>query len=303
MAGPVRYLLLVALWVSSFSLPFRFAAASATACPRRDLAFLDDARSQCPLRIERERSLPLEVNGETLNRELTHGQRNAHHSILFYASSCPFSQTIRPMFDTLGMMFPQIMHLAVEESSAMPSLFSRYGIHSLPSIIVANGTRRVRYHGSKDLNSLVLFYRRTTGLDPVADFSFDHSTELVNRDSIQQRNRTPREIWTREPYLAFSFLFLCFRAFLYFFPEVMARLKAAWFAYVWHVNQGTFVGWSQLLERALHILDVKRLRGKVRLGNRMRNFQKGASNARAWASTLTSVSLGESSSSRSALSD
>ncbi|KAL1060902.1 hypothetical protein V6Z11_1Z061500 [Gossypium hirsutum] len=31
-------------------------------------------------------------------------------------------------FDIIGSMFPQLEHLAVEESSASPSIFSRYGI-------------------------------------------------------------------------------------------------------------------------------------------------------------------------------
>lgn len=141
----------------------------------------------------------------------------------------------------------------------------------------------------------------SSGLDPVADFSVGQSIELAQQgDSVWLWNSTPREILTREPYLAFSLLFLCFKAFLYFFPEVLSRLKAAWFAYVWHVNWGIFGEWSHLLERALHIIDVKRLWSKLRLCNKTRNFQKGANNARAWASTLTSVSLGESSSSRSA---
>ena len=59
-------------------------------------------------------------------------------------------------------MFPQIEHLAIKESSASPSLFSRYGIHNLPSILIVNQTSRMRYHGPKDLPSLIKFYRKTT---------------------------------------------------------------------------------------------------------------------------------------------
>uniref|UniRef100_A0A1D1XLD3 5'-adenylylsulfate reductase-like 5 n=1 Tax=Anthurium amnicola TaxID=1678845 RepID=A0A1D1XLD3_9ARAE len=295
------YLVLLALWVCASSPPLPFAAAAGV-CPRRDLAFLDAVvRSQCPLWIQR--SLPLEVNGETLDKELSRGQRNAYYSVLFYASWCPFSRRTRPTFDALSMMFPQIKHLAVEESFALPSLFSRHGVHSFPSIVVVNGTRKMHYHGSKDLSSLVLFYKRITGLDPTADFSVDQSVELGNEDSIWLWNGTPREILTREPYLAFSVLFLCFKAFFYFFPEILSRLKALWFSYVWQVNWAIFGEWNQLLERAIHIVDVKRLWSIVRLSNKTRNFQKGANNARAWASTLTSVSLGESSSLRSAPTD
>lgn len=44
------------------------------------------------------------------------------------------------------------------------SVFSRYGVHSFPSILIMNGTMRVRYRGSKDLISLLLFYMKTTGI-------------------------------------------------------------------------------------------------------------------------------------------
>jgi len=43
------------------------------------------------------------------------------------------------------------------------SIFSRYGIHSLPSVLMVNGTSRVRYRGPKNLDSLVKFYKKTTG--------------------------------------------------------------------------------------------------------------------------------------------
>ena len=43
------------------------------------------------------------------------------------------------------------------------SICSRYGIHSLPSIIMVNRTSRVRYRGPKNLISLVQFYKKTTG--------------------------------------------------------------------------------------------------------------------------------------------
>jgi hypothetical protein len=43
------------------------------------------------------------------------------------------------------------------------SIFSRYGIHSLPSILMVNGTSRVRYQGPKNLAPLVQFYKKTTG--------------------------------------------------------------------------------------------------------------------------------------------
>jgi len=60
------------------------------------------------------------VTGDELDRDLGHASGNAYFSIFFYATWCPFSRKVRPVFDALSSMFPQIRHLAVEESSAMP---------------------------------------------------------------------------------------------------------------------------------------------------------------------------------------
>ena len=46
----------------------------------------------------------------------------------------------------------------------MCSVFSRYGIHSVPSLLIVNQTTRIRHHGSKDVQSLVSFYKITTGI-------------------------------------------------------------------------------------------------------------------------------------------
>lgn len=45
----------------------------------------------------------------------------------------------------------------------MCSILSRYGIHSVPSLLIVNQTTRIRHRGSEDLQSLVTFYKRTTG--------------------------------------------------------------------------------------------------------------------------------------------
>ncbi|KAF8403978.1 hypothetical protein HHK36_012088 [Tetracentron sinense] len=103
------------------------------------------------------------VDKESLDRALSSSQRNVYTAVLFYASWCPFSHGVRSTFNVLSSMFPQIRHLAVEQSSAMPSVFSRYGIRSLPSILMVNQTARVWYYGAKDLCSLVHFYKRITG--------------------------------------------------------------------------------------------------------------------------------------------
>lgn len=255
---------------------------------------------QCPLWIEH--SFPEEVNGETLDKELAHAQDGAYYSIFFYASSCPFSQKFRSKFDTLSSMFPQIRHLAVEQYSAMPSVFSRYGIHSFPTFVLASRTAKIRYHGSKDLDSLVHFYSELTGEDPVTYFSMDQANE--NTGALQPWRGTTKEFLNSEPYLAFSLLFVILRAFSYFFPKVISHVKASWAIYTrLHVDLGIFSGLNQLLVRVLHVIDVKKIWRKLGLSSKMGNFQKGAKSARVWASSFTSVSLGESSSPRPALLD
>lgn len=64
-----------------------------------------------------------QVDGETLDRLIMslNYDGNGYMSVLFYASWCPFSRAVRPKFDMLSSMFPQIQHLAVEHSQALPS--------------------------------------------------------------------------------------------------------------------------------------------------------------------------------------
>ncbi|KAE8705148.1 5'-adenylylsulfate reductase-like 5 [Hibiscus syriacus] len=197
-------------------------------------------------------------------------------------------------------MFPQVEHLAVEQSSASPSIFSKYGIRSLPSILIVNQTSRVRYLGSTDIPSIVQFYEKTTGFEPVQYIA--ESESVVSGDDneymIQLWNETPMEIVKREPYLAFALLFLCFRGLLSIFPKVMSRLKAFWVSYAPHLKLEIFGETGQLFVRALHMVDVRRVWTKLRL-SKTRNFHQGAKSARVWASSLASVSLGESSSGRS----
>ncbi|KAE8669044.1 5'-adenylylsulfate reductase-like 7 [Hibiscus syriacus] len=193
-------------------------------------------------------------------------------------------------------MFPQLEHLTVKQSSTSPSIFSRYGIHSLPSILIVNRTSRVRYNGPKDLRSIVQFFKKTTGFEPVQfvaekepNASGDHDKYIMSRDES-----SPMEIVKQEPYLAFALMFLCLRVFLLVLPEVLSRLKALWISYTLQFNLEIFGETSQLLVRALHMVDVRRVWTKLRL-RKTQNFQQGAKSARVWASSLASVSLGESS--------
>lgn len=109
--------------------------------------------------------------------------------------------------------------------------------------------------------------------------------------TFRQINYPPVEILKKEPYLAFSILFVFLRTFIYLFPGMILKLKAmwAWQCYVYfsgHFNLGIFEGSRQLL----HLIDMKWLWSKLWLTNKTRNLQKGANNARVWATSLASVS-------------
>lgn len=255
---------------------------------------MDAIRSpKCPLWVER--SFPEAVNGNDLDKVLAHVQDGSFYSVFFHASKCPFSQNFRSTFDTLSSMFPNIRHLAIEESSAMPSIFSRYGVHSFPTLLVSNKTERIRYRGSKDLDSLVCFYREFTGEEPAAYFSMQPAKE--NSNALHPWRGTAKEFMKNEPYLSFSLLFIILRSLTYLFPKFIFQLKALWTWFArFHVDAGIFSGLNQLLGRVLHAIHG--------LSSKTRNFRKGAKSARVWASSLaSSVSLSESSSSRSALAD
>lgn len=276
------------------SLLSRGSSALQPTCPRSDVAgVVDSLRSpDCPIWIER--SFREEVDGDTLDKALAHVEEGTFYSVYFYASKCPFSQSFRSTFDALSSMFPKIRHLAVEKSFAMPSVFSRYGIRGFPTFMLSTKTTRVVYRGSKDLDSLVCFYKELTGEDPATYFSIDRPKE--NAKAFRPwREITMKEFMENDPYLAFSILFVTLRAFAYFFPKFIRVLKSSctWLARL-PIDTGIFSGLNQLLSRVFHVLNG--------LSTKARGFHKGVKSARVWASSLASVSLGESSS-RSALLD
>ncbi|PUZ36492.1 hypothetical protein GQ55_9G042400 [Panicum hallii var. hallii] len=265
-------------------------------CERRDAPpFLDAVGSRCPF-VRIEPSPPLEVSGEAVDTELNLRRRGASYSILFYAAWCPFSSKFRPIFQALSTMYPQIHHFAVEESSATP----RYGVRGVPAILLVNETTMVRYRGSKDLSSLVDFYKETTGLDPIAHLDIVQQEGRGNLRSIMPWDRSLHEMANDEPFLLLAVLFIILKVAAHFIPVAMSHLRAFLVVRVQNLNLGIRRGSNQLLDRALNVLDVRRLWSKLRLSNKATDLRKGASNARAWASSFTSVSLGEPSSSRQA---
>lgn len=144
-------------------------------------------------------------------------------------------------------------------------------------------------------SDLILF----SGMEPLEHYS---SYELVNSNGDGQKtgigvlkSLSFDEIVRREPYLVFSIIFLCLRVALPIFPEMLSRLKALWISHALHLNLQVFGETSQIMGRVLHTVDLGRVWAKLRL-RKTRSFHASARNARVWASSLASVSLGKSSS-------
>ncbi|KAK6945432.1 hypothetical protein RJ641_026534 [Dillenia turbinata] len=277
--------------VVAFSIP---GVSSLPSCPRQSVFFLNNLQSQCPLSLSPPIP-PLQVNGSFLDRSLNFELGNVYIAVLFYASWCPFSHSSHELFETLSSMFPQIQHLVIEKSSAMPSVFSRYGVHSLPSILILNQKLRVKYHGPKDLPSLVKFYEKTTGLQPTQYLVWDESlgSGMIEKTIMQpMHGSSVKEILNSELYLALSLMFLILRLVLLILPKVLSCVRTFWNSYVPHLNLEIFGETSQILGRVLRMIDMKRVWTKLRL-LKTRNLHESARSGRAWASSLASVTLGE----------
>ncbi|CAA0828993.1 5-adenylylsulfate reductase-like 5 [Striga hermonthica] len=274
-------------------------ASSSSICGVDYKPFLHNLNSRCPFADPFSSSPPIQVDDESLERVMRSSQKNEYTAVLFYASWCPFSSIFQSKFSILSSMYPQIKHVMVDHSSAMPSVFSRYGIHSVPTLLIVNQTARMRYHGHKNLQSLKDFYKRSTGMDPLVDMVENTSKSAESGQGVPQLwNRASfKETFSREPYLVLSVIFIFLRAFLYIYPEIASRILALWTAYIPHLNLGIFGESKQLLGHILHLIDVKRIWSKLKIC-KTRNFHRGARNARVWASSIASVSLGEASSSR-----
>ncbi|XP_028780157.1 5'-adenylylsulfate reductase-like 7 [Neltuma alba] len=283
---------LLLLFISAFSL-FQSASSSSgfsALCDPSSALFLHSLQFQCPLSISP--NPPHQVDGNFVEGVLSGKKKIGYASILFYSSQCPFSHSLLPKFETLSSMFPQVEHLALEQSSALPSLFSRYGIHSFPAILLVNQTSRLRYRGPKDLLSLIQFYERNTGIGSIQYFADDQWQSSRSGRKSTMKSLTSlslEEITSREPYLVLSILFLCLRILFSVFSKIVSSVRAFWVSYVPHLNLQIFGETSQAMGRVLHVIDVRRIWTKLRMC-KARNFH-------VWASSLASVSLGESSSS------
>ncbi|XP_042757715.1 5'-adenylylsulfate reductase-like 5 [Lactuca sativa] len=245
MGSSMRFSLLLML----IMMPLSSFASSSQTCPQIK-PFLHDLQLQCPTTIMY--SSPIKMNGDSLDKVLSSSHMNAHVAILFYASSCPFSTNFLPKFDALTSMFPQIKHVTIEQSSVPPIVFSRFGIHGVPSILIINKTTRIRHHGSKELLSLVHFYEKATGLEPLIDLTQD---EIGFPES---KSKVLESCTKSEPYLLFSLFFIFLKTLLYLYPNMVSNFIALWFTYIPHLNLAIFGESRQILARVLHLVDLKR---------------------------------------------
>ncbi|XP_010937429.1 5'-adenylylsulfate reductase-like 3 [Elaeis guineensis] len=236
---------------------------------------------------------------------LVYSKREDYVAVLFYASWCPFSKICRPNFQVLSSLFPTIRHFAFEESVIRPSMLSRYGVHGFPTLFLLNSTMRVRYHGSRTINSLVAFYNDVTGanpalLDPIpVEKIVDPSNDNGLKEDNGQENcpfsgaRSPEKLLQQDTYLVLASSFVLMRLLCILLPKLNACVKRAWRRHMQYASLMSLQDRSQA-----YVDHVKQ--GFNRLNPCKRgNLQEGAMNARAWASkSLASVSIGEPSSGR-----
>ncbi|CAM8895861.1 unnamed protein product [Rhodiola kirilowii] len=268
---------------------------SSPLCHVQPHPWLNTLQSFCPLYYHFPPNSPLQVDGDFFDQTVAK-LGSGHIAVLFYATWCPFSREALPIYEALSFMFLEINHLTVEQSSVMPSVLSSYGIHSFPAILIVNQSSNVRYNGPRDLSSLIQHYKKTTGAEPVQYMTSDHLMSLTTRersDTLISSDSSLKEMLSREPCLIFSILFVMLRLLHLILPRALACAKAVWLRFIIpQMNLEIYGGTSQILGRALNIIDVKRFWTKLKLCKN-NNFHQRARSARVWASSLASVSVGD----------
>ncbi|KAA8519040.1 hypothetical protein F0562_016186 [Nyssa sinensis] len=112
--------------------------------------------------------------------------------------------------------------MTIEKSSAMPSIFSIYGIHGLPTIVIVNKMSRMRFRGSKDLHSLIKFYKKTTGFEPVQHVAVDQCISLGSSEKFVMQSwmgSSLNEISRREPILSIFYIVRMSKGTCTYIPE------------------------------------------------------------------------------------
>ncbi|CAA2983445.1 5'-adenylylsulfate reductase-like 4 [Olea europaea var. sylvestris] len=245
----------------------------------------------------------IEGNEVALQKALHMVHKNTHDyvALLFYASWCPFSGTFRPSFSVLSSLFPSVPHFAIEESAVRPSILSKYGVHGLPTLFLLNSTTRVRYHGSRTLDSLVSFYGNVTGmktasvdgvcLDKIGCTGYEDEHESYKEICPFPWARFPENLLQQETCLALATLFVILRLLYFFFPTLRGCAQLAWRRCVLKLGSS----WEHpvvYLNRAIPLFN------SLKEPCKKSNLQEGAKNAKVWASkSLASVSFGDASSS------
>ncbi|OQU80419.1 hypothetical protein SORBI_3007G125000 [Sorghum bicolor] len=170
-------------------------------------------------------------------------------AILFYASWCPFSKIFWTDFQKLSSFFPTIAHFSFEESNIKPRVLSRYGVRAFPTIFLLNSTVRVRYHGSRAMNSLAVFYKDVTGLNPVSlDATslermedtvtiIDHDKKTEKEDSLLSWARSPDRLLHQDTCLALASSFVLLRLLHFLLPKINACMKQAWRTRLYELNR------------------------------------------------------------------
>ncbi|KAF8697411.1 hypothetical protein HU200_036011 [Digitaria exilis] len=169
-------------------------------------------------------------------------------AILFYASWCPFSKIFRTDFRKLSSFFPTIAHFSFEESHIKPRILSRYGVRAFPTLFLVNSTVRARYHGSRTMNSLAMFYKDVTGIiaqcyeffskrmeDTVTKFDSDKRTK--KEGSVLLWARSPDRLLHQDTCLALASSFVLLRLLHFLLPKLNACMKQAWRMRLYELNR------------------------------------------------------------------
>ncbi|CAI9116290.1 OLC1v1017396C1 [Oldenlandia corymbosa var. corymbosa] len=249
----------------------------------------------------------IEGDEASLQRALNmvYGNKHDYVALLFYASWCPFSASFTPSFSILASLFPSVPHFAIEESAVKPSTLSKYGVHGFPTVFLLNSTIRVRYHGSRSLDSLVTFYNDVTGIEtaPTSGISLDKMGCLSDQWKSNSSDpescpfpwaRSPENLLGQETYLALATAFVLVRLLYLFFPSLRRYGQLAWRRYITNMRLRNL--WEHPL---IYLNRAKQVFNSLKEPCKRSNLQEGAMNAKAWASkSLASVSFGDGSSSR-----
>ncbi|MCO5583729.1 hypothetical protein L7F22_037643 [Adiantum nelumboides] len=189
----------------------------------------------------------LQVNGTDLQRSLRilSSQETTYAAVLVYASWCPFSRALRPLFEYLSSSFPSIYHFALEESALQRSAFSHYGASSYPVLFLHNKTAKIRYQGKRTFSAIAEFYEDYSGLQPVI-----HPFKIVDQELSlkQQQQELPTSLSQEgklhdDVYLLLSFIFLLSRGLFYLLPKLSSLFKHYWVGKgSWHTYQSLFHG-------------------------------------------------------------